>query len=362
MQTPGQGGPNPFPPAEAGAQPPRRSLVTFAQDLASGRTIPKFHGKIKRVKVAEPAERVLYLTDVIRRMTMKWLCKEGGYRRKTVCVKERRSTGRIWESPIWDALDFRFSSQSLHLLVNAFEFCSGPPESLVLPETETLTNGDAIFLHLIVRQLFQGPTQVASFWADSLSDTPIHSPFTLLFHPDLSPLSQKAIEQLQGPRDSIAISYLDRHIARQWMKGELRRSGMKSSDALPFYERFADFLTAWFENALKAERYDLLNVAAEYFRLVIRHHGKSETFTRKVLAKIVVDIYSASERERFERSLGRIYKLGEKLDGAFEQCRSRAYVERSAADHIYLASYQEIYRPVSDDVRAMGRQFSGEIG
>lgn len=359
MQSPGD--PR-FPTSDAGALPPRRSLVTFAQDLASKRAIPKFHGKITRVKVDQTAERVLYLADVIRRMAMGWLCRQGGYRRKTVCIKERRSTGRIWESPIWEAFNLRFSSKSLDLLIHSFDYCAGQPECLILPNTDTLTNGDAIFFHLIIQRLFDGPNQITAFWAESLSDTPIHSPFTQLYHPDLSPFDLATIELLQSPQYSIAMSYLDKDVARSWLAGENRRAAQKSSDALPYYEKFAEFLTGWLENAMKIERYDLLNVVAEYFKRVIRHHGKSETFTRKVQGKIVVDIYSASERERFERSLGRIYKIGEKLDHAFEQCRSRAYVERTAADHLYLASYQDVYRPVSDDVRAIGRQFSGEIG
>lgn len=362
MQSPGPGGDPHHPTMEGGGSPPRKSLVTFAQDLASKRAIPKFHGKIKRVKVDQTAERVLYLADVIRRMTMNWLCRSGGYRRKTVCINERRSTGRIWEPPIWEALDLRFSSKSLTLLIHAFDYCSGPSEGFILPKTADLTNGDVIFLHQIVRRLFAAPSQITAFWAESLSDHPIHSPFTQLYNPDLSPFDPKTIELLQSPQYSIALSYLDKDVARHWLAGENRRSAMKSSDALPFYEKFAEFLTAWLENAMKIERYDLLIAVAEYFKRVIGHHGKSETFTRKVQGKIVVDIYSASERERFERSLGRIYKIGEKLDVAFEQCRSRAYVERTAADHLYLASYQDVYRPVSDDVRAIGRQFSGEIG
>jgi hypothetical protein len=358
----GEQGPLPYPTMDPGSLPPRRSIANFAKDLARG-PIPPFHGKVTRVPVSDTAPRILYLTKIIRSMCMEWLSRRGGYRNKTVFVKGRRKTGRIWESPMWETLDLKFSQASLDNLISGFEYSSGQTKVLQLHSNKTATIADQIFSYLLVRRMLPGSKRIQEFWEDADgTKVELNCPLLVLYNPDVSPLDTQIIDLLQATEYGIILNYLDRDVATQWLGAEKRRSGMKASEALPYYNRFGEFLSRWFCQIQKTERFDLLTPLSEYFRIVVNLHGKREAFLRKIEDKIVVDIYSASEREQFRKSLGRIYKLGEQLEAVFDECRSRAYVERTASDHMFLASYHDIYRPISEDIKAIGRRFSGEIG
>ena len=188
------------------------------------------------------------------------------------------------------------------------------------------------------------------------------SPVTRFYHPDRRDPNDADWACLRSEAFGILLTYIDRSVARAWVRSELERTALSASESLPRYEQFGETLWAWLEWARGEEAYDRLLVIGEYFRRCMAALGSRESLIRGVTNRVMVDLYSASDRERFQRSLGRVYKLGEELAGISQRVRSKPYLERSPRDHLFLSGYHDIYRPVSDDVRAIGRQFSGEIG
>lgn len=343
---------------EGRARWPRRSLVEFTRALSARRSPLPFLGAVKRVAVSEASPRVLFLSEAIKRLTFEWLCREGGYRKRSVAGGERRLTGRLWENPIWESLELGFGPSSLADLVAMFHFSSGASKTLTLgPPGGQL--GDALFRHLLVERLMA--------WArggELTLDGAITagSPVTRFYFPDRQAPTEEEWACLRSDAFGVILTYLDRSVARVWVRSELERTGLSAEQSLPRYELFGQTLWSWLEWARGEEAYDRLLVIGEYFRRCMAALGSRESLIRGVANRVMVDLYSASERERFQRSLGRVYKLGEELDSIYQRVRSKPYLERSPRDHLYLSGYHDIYRPVSNDIRAIGRQFSGEIG
>jgi len=350
-----------LPPSQRG---PRCTLLDFTRRLAAGEGIGQLNGSVARRPVTGgPAPRILFLRNAIRRLVVSWLTHRGGYRRIQVAGEERVLSGRLWDSAPWRAAGLSFGPCSLQSLVSAYNFAAGREAGLEW-RLEDLEGGDLVLRHILLQSLRSGGHELGLLRSedDVIAQVTLASPLSSLYEPDLGGLDEGAIELLQSPGNSVLVRFLEGDIAARWLASEQARERMPAWDALQRYDRFANALEAWVAGALKRERPDLLLPLAVYFQRLLRLRGPREEILRRISGRVLIDFYAASDQQRFQRTLARIYLLGAQLDESAKRARARSYIDRSAADKVFLAGYQATYRDISEDLRAIGRRFGGEIG
>lgn len=355
-------------PAPAPRRLPRISLVDFTRRLDHGqprpRRQPRVAGAVERVKLGRgegPAPRVLWLRDAIRRITIEWLARKGGYRQRTVAIGEGRRTGRLWSPGIWSTLKLSFTEQALTDLITTYRYAVGESRRCRFDPLPSDALGDLVFRHICLSSITAREGAGLFGHGEDLLDSS-RSPLTTLFHPDLCEQDPDATGRLLQDDISVLLRYLDRSVALSWVDAWDKRLALVPSEAEEQAGRFADHLERFVCDSLRIERPDRLLVVGEFFRELMRRAGLREALIRRLKAKVVTEISSASERERCERTFGRIFAAGPELAAAFEEARGRSYVERSAADHLFLSGYHDVHRPVEDDIAAIARHLSGEIG
>ena len=125
----------------------------------------------RRARVAQPllrvpadpdlaARRMTWAAELLKRESVAFLVRAGGWRRRLVVVGERRREGRVWEPGVWERLQVRFGPAPLLLLEAAMRQpgalpAAGPELQGLWREPTRGGTGDLLALHLIVDALLQ---------------------------------------------------------------------------------------------------------------------------------------------------------------------------------------------------------------
>lgn len=106
--------------------------------------------------------RMTWAAELLKRESVGFLVRAGGWRRRQVVVGERRREGRVWEAGIWERLQVRFGPAPLLLLEAAMRTQGLPSLPPGLEETwaEPVRSGtgDLLALHLVVDPLLASAT------------------------------------------------------------------------------------------------------------------------------------------------------------------------------------------------------------
>lgn len=140
-------------PEERGVGP-----AGFARRLVRERRRSRVPPPLRRVPADEdPAERRMpWSAELLKRESVAFLVREGGWRKRQVVVGERRREGRVWDEGVWEKLQVSFGPSALLLLEAAMAADPEalPPVSPALAKTaQSLGSGDLFALHLVVEPL-----------------------------------------------------------------------------------------------------------------------------------------------------------------------------------------------------------------
>jgi hypothetical protein len=362
---------------------PPRTLTSFARDLAQGRPIAPFFGRLVEKPRAEagPSEKAIYLSRVVRIATVESLGRSGGYRKRLVAVPlqkdsargDRKEVERLWHPKVWEHLNLSFGPASIRTLINAYRFMAEQRAELRLPGPAecTWTFGDQVFANRVLESILRDADDWQSFFdfdhnvslnASSNAGPSPRLPWLRLGRPDLGPLSPADLPELLAPGPLIVLTYIAPKLASQWLRAERRRQSSRPELGLQLYQRFASSLTLWTEAALSAGRADALLLIAEYLRQLASAYNGIENYGALLRRHVTDTIEAASSREAFLRAVGQILLLGSQLDEAFDDIVGRPFIDRCAADQVFQAGYHRLYKPISANTRAVGRALVGDIG
>lgn len=351
------------------------SVVEFSQRFLSGRHTGPFLAKFDEVPfhlgdsgadstAPQIAPRIRYLSECIKKSVTEFLCRHGGYRKLLVITGRKRTEGRLWDPKIWSRLEFKLSSACLQMLL--FAYRTGGRQNwtrrfTVIPETSL---GDEIFATQVLQNLCLDETDwLKIFKAKTDKDGKVaRLPFARFLRPDLGVLSESDIQHLQQDNWAYLQVYLARYIAREWYQAEKRRRKLKPARAQSRYQQFGDFLERWLNFSQQRQRSDLLFPLIEYFMLVFENEASANQVVSQLEKRVRRTIPSASKQQEYLRAVGTIYKLGERLTAIYQEAVGLAFIERSAADQVYMATYYKRFAQIANHVKFIGRHLSGEVG
>ena len=122
---------------------------------------------LNRTRSPGGSDRIRDMAATIKKGSIEWLCREGGWRPMQVVTKGKRRTGRIWQREIWDRLGIRYSDTSLRLVQAMIEAGDGLPDldpsfvdqvSASFDQDDTPV-GDLLAMHRLVEPLLSLPRQ-----------------------------------------------------------------------------------------------------------------------------------------------------------------------------------------------------------
>lgn len=362
-----------------------------------------------------------WIAEAVRRRALGWLLRSGGWRRRRVVVGGRRREARLWDPKVSERLDLRFTAGPLRLLVAAMEASPGLPSvppslraevcaGATGPEPAT---GDLLALHLLGEALLaggvgrfgadgEGPARSeagggalrerrpeaagredaqgeeragAGASAEGEEDLVLSlrslSPLGLAFDPEAlgglaSPgeASEEALAACLAPLfrgdRPVLLSYLDDALARAWLAAEERRRRLAPEAAAASYRAFARGLRAYARAA--DARPDALRPLLAFFEryLVWSYGGRAEVV--RSLREQARGLGSASARDAFLLAASELFALGSLLEERASSALAAPYVDRSEAEKVFLADYQERYRDLAPDVEALRRELAGVLG
>lgn len=314
------------------------------------------------------------LIEVVRRGTLAFLCRAGGWRALSVAqsgVDQPWRDVRICDDRLWKGLELRYGDESVDALIMAFNAVCGasgqtPPstrakkkgEQSAYPTSKTLSfarNGDMLVHHIAFVKLRNAPFHVDKKYWDFFA----HNPLTMLVRLDATRHPEEALERLWGSDLDVFFPWLAKYMASSWeMEMKTRWKSLKRFQDLN--EGGVTYFEALFAAAKERDRRDLLVPLLFFFK---KHLGKDDVpkLWLNEFNRIAKDLRFA-DRDVHRRTWGHLMQLGWKLQAEYTAARSIHPIDRESPDRVFMEEFEHIgFEEVAEEARVLSNQLRSVI-
>lgn len=350
-----------------------RALTLFEPNLESGLSheapaaLKPLALAEARAQIGDPSaltrECVVALSELIRRVTFKWLSELGAQRARYAHPQQGDvRLGRAWQHPAWSGLKLRFSAQGIDLM-NALcqpEGQAGEEATRALLRGWDLAwDGDLLFHLLTYIRCAEGygaplgPEEHLAF---------AHSPLTRLWAPfeisaQASITQEGLIERLTAlcaPTLSSLWPWLTRSLALTWLRRSRALwttlhtpSADQRSRVMEHFNGQAALFMALEEVARRQGRRDLCLPMLQYFKSLHALLHRAKIRPVETVEALLSDVLH-SDREPYTRGLIEVMKGPARLAAQATSVHRAHRFDREPSDNLFLSEHQ-----ASDSVRCL---------
>ncbi len=351
-------------------------FLPFAVDVFGRRDL-----RIKRANMM-PVGRADYITaevlealgEVVRRGTLGFLCREGGWKAIDWARPGEENPVkdvRLIDARVWYDLKLEFGDPSVDTLMIAYNsVChaggmsipgksgSGKNKQTMYPKSKRISfkhNGDVLAHHITWLKIRSAAFEVEkTFWGFLT-----RNPLTHLARLDARSHPEDVMSRLSKPDMDTLMPWLGAHLARCWNR-ELDERWRTLERFHRLNVGMETYFTSIVKRARDEDRRDLLLPLMLFFM----EHFKRDNAEEVALSefnRLARDLRFA-DRDTYMRTWGRAMHVGWEVFEEYQEARAVHPVDREAPDRVFMGAFEEWdFEPVADRARALSNQLNAVI-
>jgi hypothetical protein len=349
-------------------------FLPFAVDVFGRRDL-----RIKRANMM-PVGRADYITaevldalgEVVRRGTLGFLCREGGWKAIDWArpgEEEPLKGVRLIDARVWYDLKLEFGDPSVDTLMIAYNaVCnaggmsipgkSGKSKQTMYPRSKRVSfkhNGDVLAHHITWLKIRGAAFDVDDTYWRFLT----RNPLTYLARLDARKNPEEQMERLARPDLDTLMPWLGGHLARCWSR-ELEERWRSLERFRRLNEGMETYFNAIVKRAREEDRRDLLLPLMAFFKEHFRRDNAEEVALSEY-NRLARDMRFA-DRDADMRTWGRAMHVGWELFEEYQEARAVHPLDREAADRVFMHAFEASgFEPVADRARALSNQLNAVI-